>query len=502
MPSQRMFTSTLTIAGDKHFFTYLQIISPLAFNLAILCSLQSLLSVLALKNISERKADSRQELIGQGIGNLVSGFFSGLSLCGTFSRSILNFQEGGRTKLSGMICALMTLVFAVLFSDFVEYLPKAVISGVLVILGFSAIDKWAISLFYKILTGKAVFSKELLVNAGIVLAVMLLIFSGNFIMAIGVGVLISIVAFLGKMRGILIKRIYENQSIPSKNLDSESMILFLSQHHQDIKVIELAGMIYFGSAEKLSEVVLQLANSGSVYIILDMKKIDDIDLTGARVLKKTYEILTKQGKNLGFSHLKKGSSVWPFLESIQFFEKIDPSLIFLDTDRALEYFEDLLIMNYKQKREDIELNLSDFQVFQDLTKDEIAMLKNLLLPQIYQKGQTIFKQGDPGDAMYFIAKGSVDILIDIGDTHLPHTKRVQSITSGTFFGEFALLQKGLRTATVIASSDLICYRLSKEAFENLILESSHLSVTLLANISKILSKRLAFINRLISEMER
>lgn len=501
-PFRQSLTSTLAVVGDKNFVTYLKILSPLAFNLAIFCSLQSLLSVLALKNISERAANSRQELIGQGIGNMMSGCFGGTPSCGTFSRSFLNFQEGGRTKLSGMICALMTFLFALLFSGYIQYLPKAVASGVVLVLGLNAIDKWTIDLFHKILTGKVVISKELLVNTGIILSVMALIFSGNFMTAIGVGVLISIVGFLGKMRGILIRRIYENQSIPTKNIDSEGMMKFFSQHHQEIKVIELGGLIYFGSAEKLSEEIVRLANNGANYMILDLKKVDGIDLTGARVLEKSYETLKKQGKCLGFSHFVKGSPVWQFLDSIQFFDKIDSSLIFLDTDRALEYFEDLLFLSYKQKRTDIEMNLSDFPVFQELTKDEIENLRGFLQPETYKKGQIIFHQGDAGDAMFFIAKGSVDIMIAVDDKQLARDKRVQSLSSGTFFGEIALLQKGPRTATVIASSDLVCYRLSKEQFQNLISESSHLSVSFLANISKILSKRLMFINHLISEMER
>lgn len=493
--------SPLSLLNDPNFFSYVQLLAPLALNLAIFCSLQSLLSVLNLKNISEKETNSRQELIGQGIGNMVSGSFGGLPSCGKFGRSILNYQEGGRTKLSGMLCALMTLVLAYLLSGFIDYLPKAVMFGLTFILGYKAIDKWTLELFSQILKGKVIISKELILNVAIILIVMILIFMGNFLTAISVGVLISILAFLGKMRGTLIKRVYESQSIPTKKIDDATMMKTLSQHLQNIKVIELGGMIYFGSAEKLSEEIEKLSKSGVTYIILDMKKVEDIDLTGARVLEKSYQTLKKEGKFLGFSHLKKESPVWQFFENIQLAKTIDPSHIFIDTDQALEYFEDRVLEINKQKREESEMNLADFPIFQSLTNDELQFLNGYLTLKTYQKEEIIFKEGDSGDAIFLIAKGAVDILIAIKSDESP-LKRVQHLSSGSFFGEMALLQKGPRTATVIASSDLICYLLTKEKFQELTQANADLLVKIFTNLSKILSNRLLFINQLISEMER
>lgn len=501
MPIQETLSSSLHLIGEKNFFSYLPILTPLALNLAILCSLLSLLSALSLKVVSEKSPNSRQELIGQGIGNMMSGFLGGIPSCGTYSRSVLNYQEGGTTKLSGIVCSLTTLLLAFFFSSYFEYLPKAVISGIVITLGINSIDSWTVKLFYNVITRKVAISKEVIANIGTILAVILLIFSGNFIPAIGIGVLISILLFLGKMRGVLIKRIYENQSIPSKKIDNESMMLFLAEHRQDIKVIELTGMIYFGSAEKLSMEIERLVDEGVIYIILDMKKVEEIDLTGARVLEMTYQTLKKQGKHLGFSYLEKGRNVWLFLENVRFFEKIDPSLIFTDTDRALQYFEELLFANFKDKKENVELKLSEIPVFHELTESELEILQSSLQRESYKEGDIIFKQGDKADAMFFISKGSIDVLIAVGDKRFARTKRVQSLSSGTFFGEMALLQKGPRTATVIASSDLICYRFSFEKFQELVKGYSHLSVSLLTSISRILSKRLTFINQIISEME-
>jgi hypothetical protein len=214
----------------------------------------------------------------------------------------------------------------------------------------------------------------------------------------------------------------------------------------------------------------------------------------------TYQALKKKGKYLGFSYLEKESGIWVFLKNVQFFEKIDPSLIFIDTDHALQYFEDLLFANVKDKIQIDEMKLTEIPVFQELTEEELEILRNSLEKESYKEGQIIFKQDDAADAVFFISKGSVDVLIAVGDKRLERTKRVQSLSSGSFFGEMALMQKGVRSATVIASSDIVCYRLSFRKFQEL-KDYSHLSISLLSNIGKILSNRLVFINQIISEME-
>jgi MFS superfamily sulfate permease-like transporter len=501
LPTIETLTSTLQLALDQNVKAYFYILSPIALNLAILCSLTSLISALALKNYTNKSPNSRQELIAEGIGNMISGCFAGLPCSIGYNRSILNIEEGGTTKLSGIICSLTTLVMAFYFIDYIVYLPASVITGVVLWLGFSSIDAWSTHLFYNIFTRKVSLSKDLFVDIAIMIIVIALIFTGNFILAISIGVLISILFFLGKMRDLLIKRIYEDKSIPSKKIINEQMIDFLSQHHQEIKVIELAGIIYFGSAEKLSEEVENLLKTGVKYIILDMKKVDEIDLTGARVLEMVYQNLHKQGNELGISYLNRGSHIWQFLENMGFFEKFNKAHVFPDTDHALQYFEGLLLGNFGTRSEDIEVELSKTPVFQELNEEEFAIIRDSLEKETYKEGQIIFKEGEPADAIFFIVKGSVDVMITVGDQQTSHTKRLQSLSIGSFFGEIALFQKGIRTATVMVSSDLICYKLSYDKFQTLMKGYSHLSVTLLIGISKILSKRILFTNQIIAAMD-
>lgn len=500
MPTFETLTSSIKLAGDQNLHSYIYLLVPIAINLAILSSLISLLTVLSMSSYIDKNPNSRQELIGQGIGNMISGGFGGLPSSILYNRSLFNIQEGGKTKLSGIINSLTTLLLAYFFASYIEYLPKAVITGIVLYLGLNSIDKWSVQLFYNVISGKVALSKEVLVDIGIILAVIALIFSGNFIIAISVGIIISVIFFLSKMREVLIKRVYEDKSIPTKKIDDDQVMEFFTKHHQDIKVIELSGVMYFGSAEKLQQEVKNLAENGVQYIILDMKKVDDIDLTGARVLEMIYVNLQKQRKLMGFSYLDKESRIWPFLENMRFFEKVDRSHIFIDNDRALQYFEAILLKDFKQEQDNVEINLSEIPVFKGLTKEELAIIKNSLNKESYKEGETIFKQGDSADSMFFIAKGSVDIEIAIGDKRLAHTKRIQSLSKGAFFGEMALFQKGVRSATVIASSNLICYRLSFVQYRELVEGYSHLSVSLISNISKNLSKRLQFVNQMISEM--
>ena len=89
--------------------------------LAVLGSIDSLLTSLVADNITRTQHDSDKELIGQGIGNMLSGLFGGLPGAGATMRTVINVQTGGKTALSGIIHALVLLVVVLGANDDVQY---------------------------------------------------------------------------------------------------------------------------------------------------------------------------------------------------------------------------------------------------------------------------------------------------------------------------------------------------------------------------------------------
>jgi CRP-like cAMP-binding protein len=120
--------------------------------------------------------------------------------------------------------------------------------------------------------------------------------------------------------------------------------------------------------------------------------------------------------------------------------------------------------------------------------------------RFYRAGETIFEQGDRGDALYYISRGTVDISIRIEAAALD--KRLQSLTEGNVFGEMAILDSKPRAARVTATSDTLCYRLGVDAFETIKKEYPGAAMKLLNNFCKIFTERMRAANTLISELEQ
>jgi CRP-like cAMP-binding protein len=118
--------------------------------------------------------------------------------------------------------------------------------------------------------------------------------------------------------------------------------------------------------------------------------------------------------------------------------------------------------------------------------------------KVYEAGKVIFSEGDPGDELFIVAKGTASASLRQpagGDI------RLVSFSPGTVFGELAVLDAGARSATVTADSELVCYALSAQDFAALSETSPAVAIKLLANLARRMSHRLRDANRTIQQLE-
>jgi SulP family sulfate permease len=116
-----------------------QMLQP-AFILALLGSIDSLLTSLVADSISKTRHDSDKELVGQGIGNLVAGLLGALPGAGATMRTVINLRAGGRTPVSGLFHAIVLLGLALGLGPIVAYVPHAVLAAILIQVGWDIID--------------------------------------------------------------------------------------------------------------------------------------------------------------------------------------------------------------------------------------------------------------------------------------------------------------------------------------------------------------------------
>ena len=129
--------------------------------------------------------------------------------------------------------------------------------------------------------------------------------------------------------------------------------------------------------------------------------------------------------------------------------------------------------------------------------DDRAALREVLERREYAQGEAVFRQGEDGDALYVIARGSASAWLrdpECGE------RRLMTFSEGTFFGEMALLDREKRSATIIADEPLVCHALRRSAFEDLARDHPLAGLALLTNLSRQLSFRMRRANRTLLEL--
>jgi CRP-like cAMP-binding protein len=144
-----------------------------------------------------------------------------------------------------------------------------------------------------------------------------------------------------------------------------------------------------------------------------------------------------------------------------------------------------------------EIAVDEIGILDGFAPDEIAAIKARLRRTVYPKGLTVFEQGAPGHEIFFIARGLASVRLKNGGRDI----RLVTFTAGTVFGELALLDKGARSASVVADEELVCHVLSDRDFDALSTECPAAAIKLLANLGRELSGRLRRANHAIRQLE-
>ena len=122
------------------------------------------------------------------------------------------------------------------------------------------------------------------------------------------------------------------------------------------------------------------------------------------------------------------------------------------------------------------------------TNPALIRLGRLLTQREFAQGETICSEGDEGDRMWLLAKGSVSVRLLLGNGR--GYRRITSLARGTTLGEMALVESARRSATVVADEPVICYELQRSGFDRLLADDPELATRLLANLSRELARRL------------
>ncbi len=268
---------------DISWETIKALVSP-AITIAVLGAIESLLSATVADGVIGDHHDSNQELVGQGIANILSPLFGGIPATGAIARTMTNINNGGCTPVSGIVHAIVLLLIFLLLMPLAQFIPMACLAGVLVIVSYN-------------MSGWRTFV-ELMKNPKSDVAVLLITFVLTVIfdltIAIEFGLVVACLLFIKRVMEVTEVNILKDEIIPT---DSEGDEIVQEEHlviPEGVEVYEINGPYFFGIANRFEEVVLQTKDRPKVRIIR-MRKVPFIDSTGIHNLTCLCEISHKEG---------------------------------------------------------------------------------------------------------------------------------------------------------------------------------------------------------------
>lgn len=465
--------------------------------LALVASIDALLCTKLLAIPGEPKVDGDRLLVRLGAANAVSAMLGGLTGGLNIGPSKENRAFGGHSPVSVAVNAGTLLVVLVLLFPLLSALPRAALSGVIMVIAIQHIDPWTARLVRR--AGSRAASRAVLTDLALIGLVAILSIAVDIVLAVLLGIAMAAVLFVVRVSRSIIRRQYRGDTVRSRKSRARAEMDVLASSGSSILAVELQGALFFGSAERLAGEIDAQMRQPTGTVILDLRRITEVDSTGARILLEINGELARRGKWLVLAAAQPGTAVGQQLADAGVLAEVGADKVFLDLDRAMEWAEDELLRSaggLPASHSDIPL--VDTSVMAGFGEADVAAVGKHVERVVYERGHILFREGDPADEFFIIASGSASAYLHAS---AGNDIRLTTFAQGTVFGELAFLDAGKRSATVRSDSELVCYVLRRKDLASLAERTPGLAVKLVANLARELSLRLRDANRTIQGLE-
>jgi len=296
-----------------------------AVTIALLAGIESLLSAVVADGLIEDRHDSNQELVSQGVANMVVPFFGGIPATGAIARTATNIRSGAVSPISGIIHAGVLLVILMVAAPLAKFIPLATLSAVLIIVAYNMGEWHEFTRLWHLPKS----------DSAVLVTVFVLTVVRDLTEAVMIGMVMA--SFL------LIRRLSDTTHVSMVDQSNESD----GQHHSvigkevpaGVLIYRIFGAFFFGAADKL-EIALKRALQNQKVIILQIHKVITIDATGIYALESLYERMSDDGKQL----IICGPHTQPYiaLENSGFFDRLGRDNVVADLDAALARAKEIL----------------------------------------------------------------------------------------------------------------------------------------------------------------
>jgi SulP family sulfate permease len=265
---------------SMHFSTMMDLFGS-AFTIALLGAIESLLSATAADGMAGTRHHSNQELIGQGIANILSPLFGGFAATGAIARTATNVRNGGNCAISPITHSIFLLLVLVLLAPLAIHVPLCCLAAILFVVSYNMSD---VPHFIYML--KHAPSYDIIV---MVITFLLTIFT-NLVLAVNIGIVLALLFFVSRM--------YQTSNVLLHSHDElKKQLPNLESLPKDLFVYSIQGPLFFGVAEKVEHTLLT-TNELPKTIIFRLNEVPFMDITGLETLREIVQRFHKNGVKL------------------------------------------------------------------------------------------------------------------------------------------------------------------------------------------------------------
>ena len=264
---------------DLSFSQIIMLIGP-AFTIAMLGAIESLLSAVVADGMAGTRHDSNQELIGQGIANIVVPLFGGFAATGAIARTATNIRNGATSPLAGIVHTVTLIAVLMFLAPLASSIPLAALAAILFVVAWHMSEVKHFSYILR----KAPSADRIILGITFFLTVF-----ADLVVAVNVGVILATLHFMRRMSEVV-----ETQHLDAQALKAELGEQGLSALPPGVMVFEIAGPMFFGAAENFERALLH-THTDPQTLILRLHRVPFMDITGIQALEGVINELHKRG---------------------------------------------------------------------------------------------------------------------------------------------------------------------------------------------------------------
>ena len=461
---------------------------PAIATMMILSAISVLFNYSGLELIVKEDFDLDKELRLTGYSNILAGIAGAPAGYLTLNETSLAYNLGSRSRLPSIIVAVFCGITLLIGAQALSIFPKVILGGLLLNLGLEFLVEWLVD------TWKRLHKSDYLV----IVLILIVIGTVGFLEGVVIGLLMSIALFVINYSKVeVVKYELTGKTFNSNVERSEYLRKILDDNGDQIFILPLQGFIFFGTANKLLQRVLDRIESDTSnsmkYLLSDFRQVTGMDSSAVNSFNKLkimaenhqFEILLC-GLNQDINEQLKIEGLIPD----------DSNIIqtFVDLDHGLEWCEEQIIQTVLKDSGDLD-RLRDNSQFRNMLSD----ISEYLEEQDVSEDMVIIEQGKKAGGIYFLESGHFTVRLDSGKGE---QIRLKTLGPGTVVGEVSLYLGSEASASVVTDVDCRIYYLSKENFKKLQLEAPEKTTMLHSYVVKLLSDRLAESNATIQALLR